>query len=323
MAIPATAPLMPTQVPTPVVQGFLHACRQEYVNGKNQAVGQFFQMQGGPYAGQLLPWEEYVRNAAYPAVAIDEIAAKYYAGDDTTLLNPGRLQKKGGRSLVNKVLCLSGIAAFCVLAEAGTSIAVHLSDKSVNRYWGDIPMFLLLVLVALAVPCCGFIGAKRGSAPLLCMFSGCSFCEGALLCLSLIVIATFISMVSHANRLLKDCGLSSKGHSAHPNCNQKDHDTFKKVCSSLISGWNSTSANFTLVSNPSTTNVTSYLKEQECLDTMQSFISILLPILVVFCILQVCSTCLSCCSGYFGCRLYQQVKDAEADGLGSGTYEED
>lgn len=107
------------------------------------------------------------------------------------------------KTLTHRVLCLSGTAAAVVILKF---VIFFLSERNVleefheAKYaqkdkadWLEEPYGKILVvtgglILALIVPCCGFLGAKTNNRPCICFFSCCNCCGGCLHILEVLLI---------------------------------------------------------------------------------------------------------------------------------------
>eukprot|EP00438_Fugacium_kawagutii_P016449 Skav207239 [mRNA] locus=scaffold523:275736:278014:- [translate_table: standard] len=107
------------------------------------------------------------------------------------------------RTLTHRVLCLSAVAAAVVIAKY---VIFFLSERNVleefhesqfaqedktaflEKPYSKVLVGALALVLALMVPCCGFLGAKTNNRPCICCFACCNCWGGCLHILQAILI---------------------------------------------------------------------------------------------------------------------------------------
>lgn len=130
-------------------------------------------------------------------------------------------------TLTRRVLVVSGLAALVVIL--GTIVDCARGGYAIRDPLG-VATTVFWLAVALAVPCCGYFGAKRSDSSLMCCFCGCSCFRG----FAGIFMAIWLVHTMHSLRwVVEHCHPAIVGLVRQPDC--PDRDGWKTLCTALTS----------------------------------------------------------------------------------------
>mmetsp|Transcript_4796 Transcript_4796/g.8522 ORF Transcript_4796/g.8522 Transcript_4796/m.8522 type:complete len:233 (+) Transcript_4796:59-757(+) len=212
--------------------------------------------------------------------------------------------------LTSRVICLSSCSAILVIIGAVLSFLdrdetleqYHTSEadnaSSVHKFTdtpsGKVLSAVVLLLIALAVPCCGYMGARNSNKMCLCCFSCCN-CIGG--CLNIILIClTAVSMAGLAS-VQESCRPTADSSSAEEQCKE-----ILKACKNFKSD--------------------SYKLDtyEGCYDFMLSSFPYLYGMSAIVIAFMCCSVSMECASAYWGKELYDELAE-NGESLHESDYE--
>lgn len=214
------------------------------------------------------------------------------------------------RETTRCVLCLSGFAAVMVLMDVVAQIIMY-SRVPDSKF--KIIAVCIAGIIALAVPCCGWQGARDRSDSLLACFSCCSYFSGVVDCL-VQVLGVFVVIIGVA---FTNASEACAADASTPACDEEHRKKMLEACKSLALNINASIINSTL-SPGRVENITAQaddlLNEQNCLDTMQ-YLGYGLSVLGVVVVVARCfDMCFHCASGFYGSKLrHMLLEDPQRD----------
>jgi len=208
--------------------------------------------------------------------------------------NP-RLEK-----LTSRVICLSVCAGFLAIVGVVMSFAhgenvtdeFHVPDTATGEKkmsWASmtqqqkIASALVVLALALLVPCCGYCGAKNNSKPLICCFSCCN-CVGG--CLNLLAVVGLAAAMIGFGTMKSVCSPSSEDG--------------KEACKDILKACTKFKS-------------TEYALDtyEGCYDFMMGKAPLVQGILAFVIVLRCCSVCFECASCRYGYALYGEMDKGE------------
>jgi len=243
-----------------------------------------------------------------------------------------------------KVLCLSGTAACFVMVELVMEIlSLSQAGTLMNEHiqWGSALAVLSLVM-ALTIPCCGWVGAWQHDSCQLCVFGVCSYCNGCGNCLIATTLGVFAYLCASAGFSARSCMQVAESNSvlksgentfSSDGCDRTRRDGLMDLCRELDAGVTAVAAKVNETGMVQTFNTTRSFSiafsEDNCLSSLSIFSSIFLGLVVFLTFARFFATCLQCASGIYGMQLKSMVDaghlwelsdDSDEDFNSSGSY---
>jgi len=212
------------------------------------------------------------------------------------------------KKLTSKVICLSACAG--ILAIIGVVMSFFSNEEKLEEYHTSASSSLssdhkmvsstavkvmggvVVVLLAIAVPCCGYCGARHNNKCAIGCFSCCN-CVGG--CLNILVVMTcVIGMV----------GLGSVQDTCRPTAGGTNEECkgIMQACENLKSDQY---------------QLDTY---EGCYDYMMASYPYVYGVLAFVIALKCCTVGLECCSAYYGKELYDELDNGEC--LHESDYED-
>lgn len=175
------------------------------------------------------------------------------------------------RKLTRRVLGLSCCAALLTVI-AGV---YNMVSGSVSILFG-----IIAVLIGLAVPACGYFGAKNNSSNAMCCFCFCNFLGGCWQVAQVVMLYVLIQVLDY---MLDNCNPSGYQLDGCPG-----PDQWRQICDQIgLDGANINEC---------------YAKMQDSADNLKTAV---LALSIIMCIPGVL---LQCCSFWFGKKLYDELQ---------------
>jgi len=234
------------------------------------------------------------------------------------ILGQGRMPRNKSeefQSKTNKVLCLSGIALTFVILEIILEAASYALSGTMANGIGRLVMSCVSFLVALAIPCCGWVGAKNRNSNLLCCFGCCNYLDGCADCLLTMLVGLLVLYALGFRSMVNSCELVGEFntnmsmmeyHANQTLCTPQLHEQLIEACSQINMAVKNATVQMDASGTKHNVNVTQWevlLSEENCLSSMKTVTTVIIFIGVVMAIFRCCSTCFHCASGYYGMQL--------------------
>uniref|UniRef100_A0A6V0I8C4 Uncharacterized protein n=1 Tax=Zooxanthella nutricula TaxID=1333877 RepID=A0A6V0I8C4_9DINO len=172
-------------------------------------------------------------------------------------------------------------------------------------------------VLSLAIPVCGYVGAKRGKPSLLLWFAGCSYGSGcfdcALMCHLLVILSVLVDM----RHIVHLCDVSDEGYSCPKEvqpglvrqCVALDDSVFQNDSWRPPMRWDKNQS-FEVAHNVSFLRINEEkLEVEHCLLTLGNWGTVGLLMVIAYVIVQGFALCCHCCTGIYGVELYTMCKE--------------
>jgi len=201
--------------------------------------------------------------------------------------------------------CVLGILAITIdtVSTMSQSMKTRVPDLNLEK--------IGYALIALSVPFCGYFGARKRNEGMLCCFCTMSYCQGVMQCMTVSLGVFLIAMCFGFNAVLQDCDPNLPDEQ-QVSCNRT---AFREACKTYdriyqnITGQQVGPGGVPLPQG--VTNPNLQMADEDCYDLLHEWSTIIAWGLVVASLLLCCGICLHCASGYYGHRLYRDLKSGD------------
>eukprot|EP00428_Durinskia_dybowskii_P042526 CAMPEP_0170265634 /NCGR_PEP_ID=MMETSP0116_2-20130129/32724_1 /TAXON_ID=400756 /ORGANISM="Durinskia baltica, Strain CSIRO CS-38" /LENGTH=205 /DNA_ID=CAMNT_0010516751 /DNA_START=137 /DNA_END=754 /DNA_ORIENTATION=- len=169
---------------------------------------------------------------------------------------------------------------------------------------------IVVGLIALIVPFCGWQGAQNRNVGMLRSYSMCNYMCGFCDVLSAILLVVLCIVLASMSAIAQKCNIEA--HS--PDCDAQAREDMYKFCSEIDDSFQAAVANSTSVhTNINTTEISVLFEEEKCLDTLSMFGTVLLLVVGFMTALRCIFIGLHCASGWYGSKLRDMVQDEHSE----------